>query len=88
MASSSGVTTDSLITLKVVLDGSPRRFKLPLRDLGVHSLEKKVQFSFNQPFLDLVSDYTHPSCLLLVIHTIVLSYYFPHMNPLAPPSFA
>lgn len=33
---------DTLITVKVVLDGQNRRFKLALRDLGAHVLPQKV----------------------------------------------
>ncbi|RMZ87376.1 hypothetical protein DV736_g5386, partial [Chaetothyriales sp. CBS 134916] len=35
------VGPESLITIKVVLDGQNRRFKLPLRDLGAHVLPQK-----------------------------------------------
>lgn len=42
MASSSQVTPDTLITIKVNVDGTPRRFKLPLRDVGVNVFESKV----------------------------------------------
>ncbi|KAH9906624.1 hypothetical protein F4778DRAFT_588234 [Xylariomycetidae sp. FL2044] len=43
MASSSATTPETLITLKVNFDGATRRFKLPLRELGVHSLENKLR---------------------------------------------
>lgn len=43
MASSSAATPDTLITLKVNFDGATRRFKLPLRELTVASLEDKVR---------------------------------------------
>lgn len=33
---------DTLITVKVVIDGQNRRFKLALRDLGAHVLPQKV----------------------------------------------
>lgn len=33
---------DTLITVKVAVDGTNRRFKLPLRDLGAHVLPQKV----------------------------------------------
>lgn len=44
MASSSvpAATADTSISLKVNLDGTTRRFKLPLRDLVVVTFEKKV----------------------------------------------
>ncbi|KAI1336805.1 hypothetical protein F5Y15DRAFT_195448 [Xylariaceae sp. FL0016] len=47
MASSSMTTPDTLITLKVNLDGVTRRTKLPLRDLGAHTLEDKVRIPVN-----------------------------------------
>ncbi|RMZ85492.1 hypothetical protein DV737_g727, partial [Chaetothyriales sp. CBS 132003] len=37
------VGPDTLITIKVVLDGQNRRFKLPLRDLGAHVLPQKLR---------------------------------------------
>ncbi|KAI8630004.1 hypothetical protein F5Y19DRAFT_474950 [Xylariaceae sp. FL1651] len=44
MASSSPTTTaDTLINLKVNLDGATRRFKLPLRDLGANVFEDKLR---------------------------------------------
>ncbi|KAI2638989.1 hypothetical protein GGS26DRAFT_369387 [Hypomontagnella submonticulosa] len=43
MASSSAATPDTLITLKVNFDGATRRFKLPLRELTVASLEDKLR---------------------------------------------
>ncbi|KAI0386676.1 hypothetical protein F5Y04DRAFT_69576 [Hypomontagnella monticulosa] len=43
MASSSTATPDTLITLKVNFDGNTRRFKLPLRELTVASLEDKLR---------------------------------------------
>lgn len=45
MASSSTATPETLITLKVSFDGVTRRFKLPLRELVVSSLEDKVSYS-------------------------------------------
>lgn len=44
MASPSTATPDTLVTLKVNLDGTTRRFKLPLRDVGASTLEAKVSF--------------------------------------------
>ncbi|KAI5926950.1 hypothetical protein F4810DRAFT_699245 [Camillea tinctor] len=49
MASSSATTPDTLITLKVSLDGVTRRFKLPLRELGVNSLEYKLRSFLHIP---------------------------------------
>ncbi|KAJ8130314.1 hypothetical protein O1611_g3318 [Lasiodiplodia mahajangana] len=44
MASSSATATaDTLISLKVNLDGTTRRFKLPLRDLGANIFEDKLR---------------------------------------------
>ncbi|ROV93762.1 hypothetical protein VSDG_07001 [Cytospora chrysosperma] len=45
MASSVPATPDTLVTLKVNFQGSTRRFKLPLRDLGASSLEDKIRAS-------------------------------------------
>ncbi|KAI0095502.1 hypothetical protein F4814DRAFT_454116 [Daldinia grandis] len=42
MASSSTTTPDTLITLKVNFDGATRRFKLPLRELVLSTLEDKL----------------------------------------------
>ncbi|KAJ8120737.1 hypothetical protein ONZ43_g2634 [Nemania bipapillata] len=50
MASSSATATaDTLISLKVNLDGTTRRFKLPLRDLGANVFEDKVRASLQIP---------------------------------------
>ena len=38
------VTPMTLITLKVSYEGSTRRFKLPLKDLGINVLETKVSY--------------------------------------------
>ncbi|KAI1459248.1 hypothetical protein F4805DRAFT_90723 [Annulohypoxylon moriforme] len=43
MASSSTATPETLITLKVSFDGVTRRFKLPLRELVVSTLENKLR---------------------------------------------
>ncbi|KAI1662694.1 hypothetical protein F4813DRAFT_384275 [Daldinia decipiens] len=43
MASSSIATPDTLITLKVNFDGATRRFKLPLRELVLSTLEDKLR---------------------------------------------
>jgi len=42
MASAAQATPDTPVTIKVNVDGVPRRFKLPLRDVGVNVLESKV----------------------------------------------
>ena len=39
---SAPVGPDTLITVKVIIDGTNRRFKLALRDLGAHVLPQKV----------------------------------------------
>jgi hypothetical protein len=39
----SPVNPDTLITLKIVIDGNNRRFKLALRDLGANVLPQKVR---------------------------------------------
>lgn len=36
------VGPDTLITVKVIIDGTNRRFKLALRDLGANTLPQKV----------------------------------------------
>lgn len=41
-SSSSPVTLDTPITFKVNIRGTTRRFKLPLRDVGINVLEGKV----------------------------------------------
>lgn len=45
MASSPTTSLDTLVTLKLNIDGVNRRFKLPLRELGPASLEDKVRHS-------------------------------------------
>lgn len=42
---------DTLITVKVLIDGQNRRFKLALRDLGAHVLPQKVILLPAQPYL-------------------------------------
>ncbi|TVY59698.1 NBR1-like protein [Lachnellula suecica] len=41
---SSATNPDTLVTLKVNVEGSNRRFKLPLRDLGASTLPDKLRF--------------------------------------------
>jgi hypothetical protein len=62
MASQAPVTTtpDTMITVKVNIDGTVRRFKLPLRDVGVNTFESKVRF----PLLDYMA--THLNTALIV----------------------
>jgi hypothetical protein len=48
MASAAPVSPDTPITIKVSVDGASRRFKLPLRDVGVNVLEPKVGKNNNQ----------------------------------------
>jgi hypothetical protein len=43
MASTSTTNQDTLVTLKINIEGSNRRFKLPLRDLGASTLPDKVR---------------------------------------------
>lgn len=49
MASSSTASPDLPVTIKVNLDGLPRKFKLPLRDLGINTLEGKLRSHLNIP---------------------------------------
>lgn len=44
MASSAATNQDTLVTLKINIEGSNRRFKLPLRDLGASTLPDKLRF--------------------------------------------
>ncbi|TVY28460.1 Next to BRCA1 gene 1 protein [Lachnellula hyalina] len=44
MASSPATNPDTLVTLKVNVEGTNRRFKLPLRDLGASTLPDKLRF--------------------------------------------
>lgn len=43
MATNVPVTLDTLITIKIVIQGSNRKFKIPLRDLGAHVLPDKLR---------------------------------------------
>jgi len=49
MASAAQVTPDTPVTIKVNVDGVPRRFKLPLRDVGVNVLESKLRAALEIP---------------------------------------
>lgn len=42
MATPSTTSPDTVITLKINIDGTNKRFKLPLRDLGASTLPGKV----------------------------------------------
>jgi len=42
MASAAQTTPDTPVTVKVNIGGVARRFKLPLRDVGINVLESKV----------------------------------------------
>ncbi|KAF7870556.1 hypothetical protein EAF04_004300 [Stromatinia cepivora] len=44
MASITAPTPDTLVTLKINIEGSNRRFKLPLRDLGASTLPDKLRY--------------------------------------------
>lgn len=43
MASTVQPAPETPVTIKVNIDGTPRRFKLPLRDVGINVLESKVR---------------------------------------------
>jgi hypothetical protein len=47
MATNVPVTLDTLITIKIVIQGSNRKFKIPLRDLGAHVLPDKVRGTYD-----------------------------------------
>jgi hypothetical protein len=49
MASTAATNQDTLVTLKINIEGSNRRFKLPLRDLGASTLPDKVRRSTTSP---------------------------------------
>lgn len=51
MAMAAPVTNmaDTLVTLKVNIDGTNRRFKLPLRDLGANTLPEKLRLNLGIP---------------------------------------
>ncbi|KAL2130603.1 hypothetical protein VTI74DRAFT_6187 [Chaetomium olivicolor] len=49
MASGAQVSPDTLITVKANVDGVARRFKLPLRDVGINVLESKLRSALNIP---------------------------------------
>lgn len=48
------VGPDTLVTVKVIIDGTNRRFKLALRDLGAHVLPQKVCFLADPSFASAV----------------------------------
>jgi next-to-BRCA1 protein 1 len=45
MATSNPTNPDTLITVKVAINGSNRRFKLALRDLGANIFPQRVRIS-------------------------------------------
>lgn len=47
MATTSNTNPDTLVTLKVNIEGSNRRFKLPLRELGANTLPDKVRHALD-----------------------------------------
>jgi len=49
MASTVATNLDTLVVLKVNIDGSNRKFKLPLRDLGASTLPDKLRYQLNIP---------------------------------------
>ncbi|KAH6641675.1 hypothetical protein F5144DRAFT_564552 [Chaetomium tenue] len=49
MASAAQTDLNTPITVKLTLDGHPRRFKLALRDVGIDVLEEKVRTALNMP---------------------------------------
>jgi len=49
MATNVPVTLDTLITIKVSIQGSNRKFKIPLRDLGANVLPAKLRFLLSIP---------------------------------------
>ncbi|KAI9805648.1 MAG: hypothetical protein M1833_005140 [Piccolia ochrophora] len=44
MAPNAAANQDTMITVKVAMDGNNRRFKMPLRDLGANVLPEKLRF--------------------------------------------
>ncbi|KAI0002753.1 hypothetical protein F4779DRAFT_602843 [Xylariaceae sp. FL0662B] len=78
MASSSSVATpDTLITLKVNYDGVTRRFKLPLRDLGVNTLEDKLRACLHIPIgtKATIERYSDSAASYVVLQSTNLSVY-------------
>ena len=59
------VGPDTLISVKVIIDGTTRRFKLALRDLGANSLPTKVSTALHyslmafEPVLSEVASFTN-----------------------------
>ncbi|OCK78197.1 hypothetical protein K432DRAFT_406661 [Lepidopterella palustris CBS 459.81] len=49
MATNVPVTLDTLITIKIAIQGSNRKFKIPLRDLGAHILPDKLRTLLSIP---------------------------------------
>ncbi|KAK4121410.1 hypothetical protein N657DRAFT_128434 [Parathielavia appendiculata] len=49
MASAAQVSPETPITFKVIIDGQTRRFKLPLRDVGINVLESRLRAALDIP---------------------------------------
>ncbi|KAF8865095.1 hypothetical protein BDZ45DRAFT_701494 [Acephala macrosclerotiorum] len=49
MASTSATNQDTLVTLKINIEGANRRFKLPLKDLNASTLPDKLRFLLSIP---------------------------------------
>ncbi|KAK4104610.1 hypothetical protein N658DRAFT_504215 [Parathielavia hyrcaniae] len=49
MASAAQTSSETPITFKVVIDGQTRRFKLPLRDVGINVLEARLRDALDIP---------------------------------------
>ncbi|KAI3326708.1 hypothetical protein HD806DRAFT_487931 [Xylariaceae sp. AK1471] len=78
MASSSATATaDALINLKVNLDGATRRFKLPLRDLGVNVFEDKLRAFLQIPVdtATVVERYSDSAASYVTLHQTNLAVY-------------
>lgn len=61
MASASPSSMDMLVSVKVILDGTTRRFKRPLGDLGVKSLETQVRHNHKPTFYSLLLPHGRPN---------------------------
>ncbi|GAW16254.1 hypothetical protein ANO14919_056770 [Xylariales sp. No.14919] len=78
MASSSVATTaDTLINLKVNFDGTTRRFKLPLRDLGANVFEEKLRAFLHIPTdtATVVERYSDSATSYVVLHQANVAVY-------------
>ncbi|TGJ85183.1 hypothetical protein E0Z10_g3578 [Xylaria hypoxylon] len=78
MASSSVATTaDTLINLKVNLDGTTRRFKLPLRDLGANVFEDRLRAFLHIPAdtATIVERYSDSATSYVTLHQTNIAVY-------------